>query len=205
MPARWRLIAHSENDAIWYADGHAFLPRYASCKGDVTTVHSWVFNGTGQHYGPMSCESLGHAAWLVELSKAFAADPHRPVWVQEIGAPGNVIDSADAPEFCRARLMRLLTVLMCSASRGGALTASPRHSRISRSSSTSLACSMWTGLSPTLARRSETQSPPTGIRLHRHARQRLSSLWMNRATRSCELLKLRALALRGMGELESSG
>ena len=36
-----RLIAHSENDAIWYADGHAFLPRYASCKGDVTTVHSW--------------------------------------------------------------------------------------------------------------------------------------------------------------------
>lgn len=56
-----RLIAHSENDAIWYADGHAFLPRYASCKGDVTTVHSWVFNGTGQHYGPMSCESLGHA------------------------------------------------------------------------------------------------------------------------------------------------
>lgn len=96
-----RLIAHSENDAIWYADGHAFLPRYASCKGDVTTVHSWVFNGTGQHYGPMSCESLGHAAWLVELSKAFAADSHRPVWVQEIGAPGNVIDSADAPEFCR--------------------------------------------------------------------------------------------------------
>lgn len=170
-----RLIAHSENDAIWYADGHAFLPRYASCKGDVTTVHSWVFNGTGQHYGPMSCESLGHAAWLVELSKAFAADPHRPVWVQEIGAPGNVIDSADAPEFCRRSIDAIAD---CPDVFGVTWWCShriPRHSRISRSSSTSLACSMWTGLSPTLARRSETQSPPTGIRLHRHARQRLSS------------------------------
>ncbi|WP_033496215.1 glycoside hydrolase 5 family protein [Bifidobacterium biavatii] len=96
-----RVVLHSENDAVWYMDGHAFRPQYASRKGDITTVHSWVFNGTGQHYGPMSLESTHHAAWLVELSKAFASDPHRPVWVQEIGAPGNVVAPEDAPAFCR--------------------------------------------------------------------------------------------------------
>ncbi|KAA8815747.1 glycosyl hydrolase [Bifidobacterium callitrichos] len=96
-----RVILHSENDAVWYADGHAFRPSYASCKGDMTTVHSWVFNGTAQHYGPMSFASTHHAAYLTELSKAFATDAHRPVWVQEIGAPGNVVASEDAPAFAR--------------------------------------------------------------------------------------------------------
>lgn len=102
-----RVILHSENDAVWYADGHAFRPGYASRKGDMTTVHSWVFNGTGQRYGAMSLESLNHAAYMVELSKAFASEARRPVWVQEIGAPGNVIAGQDAPEFCRRSIQAI--------------------------------------------------------------------------------------------------
>jgi endo-1,4-beta-mannosidase len=103
-----RILLHSENDAIWYVDGHPFLPRQAANEGDVTAIHSWVFNGTAQHYGPLSDESTRHAEYLVELSKAFSADPHRQVWLQEIGAPGNVIEPADAPAFCRQSVDHVL-------------------------------------------------------------------------------------------------
>ena len=103
-----RVLVHSENDAVWYVDGHPFTPRLASNVGDVTAIHSWVFNGTAQHYGAMSEESLRHGEYLVELAKAFADDPHHPVWLQEIGAPGNVIDAADVTEFCRRSVANAL-------------------------------------------------------------------------------------------------
>jgi endo-1,4-beta-mannosidase len=98
--ANGHILLHSENDAVWYVDGHPFEPRHASCIGDVTSIHSWVFNGTAQKYGALSESGTRHAEYLLELAKAFADQPHRPVWLQEIGAPGNVIDMQDASEFC---------------------------------------------------------------------------------------------------------
>ncbi|WEV53710.1 glycosyl hydrolase [Bifidobacterium sp. ESL0704] len=98
--ANHHVLLHSENDAVWYQDGHPFLPRYASNIGDVTAIHSWVFNGTAQKYGALSDTGTRHAEYLVELSKAFADQPHHPVWLQEIGAPQNVIEVNDTPEFC---------------------------------------------------------------------------------------------------------
>ncbi|OZG68066.1 glycoside hydrolase 5 family protein [Bifidobacterium eulemuris] len=97
---RGRILIHSENDAVWYADGHVFMPRQAANIGDVSAIHSWVFNGTAQHYGGMSEQSVRHGQYLLELAKAFADDPNRPVWLQEIGAPGNVIDERDTVAFC---------------------------------------------------------------------------------------------------------
>lgn len=94
------LRLHAEYDAVWYLDGHPFLPTHASRIGDVTAIHSWVFNGTAQREGGMSNESLRHAEYLVELSRAFATSPDRPVWLQEIGAPGNVVDESEAADFC---------------------------------------------------------------------------------------------------------
>lgn len=95
-----RLRLHAEYDAVWYLDGHPFEPTHASRLGDVTAIHSWVFNGTAQRYGGMSPQSLRHGEYLTELSGAFAAAPGRPVWLQEIGAPLNVVDEADAADFC---------------------------------------------------------------------------------------------------------
>ena len=104
---RGRIVVHSENDAGWYMDGHGFTPVHAAAKGDVTAIHSWVFNGTAQHYGPLSAYSVGHAAYLSELSKAFSPDPDRPVWIQEIGAPQNVMEESDLPAFCRESVRRI--------------------------------------------------------------------------------------------------
>src|SRR5699024_1229670 len=75
-------------------------PAHASRLGDVTAIHSWIFNGTAQKYGAMSPQSLRHAEYLTELSGAFATEPDRSVWLQEIGAPLNVLEAAEAPDFC---------------------------------------------------------------------------------------------------------
>ena len=93
------LFTHSENDHLWYRDGHPFLPEHASRLGDITTVHSWIFNGTAKQYGGLSSQSVRHAEWMIELSKAFATDPRRLVWLQEVGAPSMNLSEAEMPEF----------------------------------------------------------------------------------------------------------
>lgn len=100
---------HSEYDAVWYESEHAFLPEHAARKGAMTTVHSWVFNGTAQRYGPLSVESVHHAEYLVELAKAHADDPQRPVWLQEVGAAQPEISAEQAPEFAEQTLANVLT------------------------------------------------------------------------------------------------
>lgn len=95
-----RVVLHSENDAVWYEDGHAFTPWEVSNMGDVSAIHSWVFNGVARKYGPLSFESTHHGEYLMELAKAYAIDPHRQVWLQESGAPLNSMSAEQAPQFC---------------------------------------------------------------------------------------------------------
>ncbi|WP_433676000.1 glycoside hydrolase 5 family protein [Microbacterium gorillae] len=93
---------HSEYDAAWYMDGHGFVPTQAARLGAMTTVHSWIFNGTAQRYGGRSVASDRHAEYMIELSRAFATDPHRPIWLQEVGAPSNCLEPAETPDFLEA-------------------------------------------------------------------------------------------------------
>ncbi|MFJ9249735.1 glycosyl hydrolase [Streptomyces sp. NPDC101776] len=98
-----RLVTHSAYDAAWYGDDHPFTPEASARKGDLTTVHPWVFSGDcARRYGPRSPQVLHLAEYGTELAKAYAVDPARPVWVQETGAPEPHIPAADAPEFARA-------------------------------------------------------------------------------------------------------
>jgi len=98
-----RLVTHSAYDAAWYGDDHPFTPEASARKGDLTTVHPWVFSGDcARRYGPRSPQVLHLAEYGTELAKAYATDPARPVWVQETGAPEPHIPAADAPQFARA-------------------------------------------------------------------------------------------------------
>ena len=97
----------SVNDGVWFIDGHPFTPVQAATKGDMTVIHSWVFNGIAQGYGPQSEECSAYALYLAELAKAFGP-AGRPVWLQEVGAPDHVMDSADTPRFCRDTVERAL-------------------------------------------------------------------------------------------------
>ncbi|MFJ4282454.1 glycosyl hydrolase [Streptomyces massasporeus] len=103
-----RLHLHAEYDATWYQDDQPFTPGQAARHGAVTAVHSWVFNGTAQRYGRASVPSEHHAAYLVELSKAWADDPHRPVWLQEVGAPAPLVPPEHAAAFTEATVANAL-------------------------------------------------------------------------------------------------
>ena len=93
---------HSEYDAVWYLDDHPFTPAHAAQLGAMTTVHSWIFNGTAQRYGGRSTASDRHAEYLIELARAFQTDPSRPIWLQEVGAPSNCLSTDEMPGFLEA-------------------------------------------------------------------------------------------------------
>lgn len=93
---------HSEYDAAWYMDGHGFTPAHAARLGAMTTVHSWIFNGTAQRYGGRSVASDRHAEYMIEMARGFATQPDRPIWLQEIGAPANCLTPEETPDFLEA-------------------------------------------------------------------------------------------------------
>lgn len=93
---------HSQYDAAWYLDGHGFTPALAARLGAMTTVHSWIFNGTAQRYGGRSAASDRHAEYMIEVSRAFATDPQRRTWLQEVGAPSNCLTPDEMPDFLEA-------------------------------------------------------------------------------------------------------
>ncbi|MBR7829038.1 glycosyl hydrolase [Actinospica sp. MGRD01-02] len=105
-PAKSHL--HSFYDAAWYLDDHPFTPAQAARRGFATAIHSWVFNGTAQTYGSNSVAVDHHAAYLIELSKAWSLDAHRPVWLQEVGAPAPHIPPGQAAEFALATIANAL-------------------------------------------------------------------------------------------------
>ncbi|MBB6170549.1 hypothetical protein HNR23_000609 [Nocardiopsis mwathae] len=97
-----RFHVHAADDKAWYRDGHPFTPGHAAGLGAATAVHSWVFNGTAQRYGPDHSATLHHAEYLVELAAAWSPEPGRPVWLQEVGAPRPHIPPAAAADFAEA-------------------------------------------------------------------------------------------------------
>ncbi|WP_086021428.1 glycoside hydrolase 5 family protein [Streptomyces zinciresistens] len=103
-----RLHVHAEYDATWYQDDQPFTPGQAARHGAMTAVHSWVFNGTAQRHGRTAVPTEHHAAYLVELSKAWAEDPHRPVWLQEVGAPAPLVPPEHAAAFTEATVAAAL-------------------------------------------------------------------------------------------------
>lgn len=105
-PGKFHL--HCLNDFAWYQDGHAFTPAHAARLGAATAIHSWVFNGAAQRYGRESAAVGHHAEYMIELSKAWAVHPRRPVWLQEVGAPAPLIPPGAAAEFARTTVANVL-------------------------------------------------------------------------------------------------
>ncbi|WP_350274197.1 glycosyl hydrolase [Kribbella sp. HUAS MG21] len=103
------LALHSVFDDAWYSADHPFHPADAVNLGDLTTVHSWVFNGVSRVDGPLGPATLTHADYLIELARATALDPDRPVWLQEIGVPGPDIPVDLQAEFTRRTVGTVLT------------------------------------------------------------------------------------------------
>ncbi len=102
------LALHSLFDDAWYKADHPFHPVDVVELGDLSTVHSWVFNGVSRVDGPLGSATLTHADYLVELAAATSLDPARPVWLQEIGVPGPDIPVELQAEFTRRTVESVL-------------------------------------------------------------------------------------------------
>jgi hypothetical protein len=103
------LVTHAMYDAAWYDDTQPFEPGHAVDHGDATITHSWVFNGAAQAYGGLGSGSVRHAEYLCRLAAAWHTAP-RPVWLQEVGAPTNVVDVDDTAEFLERTLRHVAAV-----------------------------------------------------------------------------------------------
>jgi endo-1,4-beta-mannosidase len=95
---------YSLYDDAFYAPKHPFGAADAARLGDITSVHSWVFNGVSDVDGPLGPATLTHADYLVELAQAATDVVDRPVWLQEFGAPLPDIPADSAAEFTRATI-----------------------------------------------------------------------------------------------------
>ena len=103
-------VTHCAYDAAWYTEDHPFTPGASATKGAMTCVHPWVFSeDCARRYGPRSVQVEHLAEYVVELSRAYATDPGRMIWVQELGAPAPHIPAADAPRFAERTLANVLT------------------------------------------------------------------------------------------------
>lgn len=91
-------VVHSLFDDAFYAPDHPFSAADVTTLGDVSSVHSWVFNGTSRVDGPLGPAMTSHAAYLARLAGACGA-PDRPVWLQEVGAPLPDVPREAAPQF----------------------------------------------------------------------------------------------------------
>lgn len=103
-------VTHSMYDASWYDDRQPFLPEHAAELGDLTIVHSWVFNGAAQRHGALGTGSVRHAEYLLRLAAAWHRDPERLLWLQEVGSPTNVVPPQDGPDFLERTIRHAATV-----------------------------------------------------------------------------------------------
>lgn len=101
---------HACYDAAFYMEDHPFTPAHTARFGDATSIHSWIFNGTGQRYGRTSLEAERHAEYLIELSRAFAHDRSHPIWLQEVGAPSNQLSFEEMPDFLEKTVRHSLNI-----------------------------------------------------------------------------------------------
>ncbi|WP_240322707.1 glycoside hydrolase 5 family protein [Austwickia chelonae] len=99
---------HSVFSDAWTVSGHPFTPAEAVDIGDWTTVHSWIFNGPSALASHVDESCLSWADYLVQLAVAATPEVARPVWLQEVGAPGPDVPAEQAADFARAVLTRVV-------------------------------------------------------------------------------------------------
>ncbi|WIB61265.1 cellulase family glycosylhydrolase [Curtobacterium sp. MCLR17_007] len=104
------LVTVAQYDAAWYDDAQPFGPEHAADHGDATVTHSWVFNGAAAVHGALGAGSVRHGEYLLQLAAAWNHDAARPNWLQEVGAPTNVVPLADAPAFTEQTIRHALDV-----------------------------------------------------------------------------------------------
>ncbi len=84
LPGRMHTVGMDH--VPWLADTTAFSRAAAANVGDVASIHAWIFfTGALERYGASGTGTRHLPEFMLELAKAFAVAPERPVWLQEYG------------------------------------------------------------------------------------------------------------------------
>jgi len=84
-----RLATVGMDHLPWMTDGTPFTRASVAEFGTVTSVHAWTyFTGALERYGVDGTGTQRITEYLLELARAYSADPQRPVWLQEFGVSG---------------------------------------------------------------------------------------------------------------------
>ncbi len=74
----------------WFTDFGFTRPMLAT-TGSATVMHSYIyFTGVLDHYKYSDPAAVHIADYMIELGVAYQTDPHRKVWVEEIGLAGGM-------------------------------------------------------------------------------------------------------------------
>lgn len=86
----------------WLASA-PFSREVLATTGAATAIHAWTyFTGALQRYGARGTGTTHLAEYMIELAKAYHADPHRPVWLQEYGASAEWLPEPSLPDHAAA-------------------------------------------------------------------------------------------------------
>lgn len=84
----------------WLTDRKPFGRPTLGATGSVVPVHAWIyFTGALERYGELGTGTIRLAEYTLELAKAFADDPTKPVWLQEYGVAPDWLDRLAPEEF----------------------------------------------------------------------------------------------------------
>jgi endo-1,4-beta-mannosidase len=85
----------------WFSDTQ-FSRRALAGYGAATSLHTWAEFTGATRYGLESEECRCLTEYCAELANAYAADPKRPVWIQEFGVIDNWMSEGLFEPFVRA-------------------------------------------------------------------------------------------------------
>ncbi|WP_158564031.1 glycoside hydrolase 5 family protein [Jiangella anatolica] len=86
----------------WLADS-PFSREVLATTGAATAIHAWTyFTGALERYGAAGTGTTHLAEYMIELAKAYHADPRRPVWLQEYGASADWLPEPALPAHAAA-------------------------------------------------------------------------------------------------------
>jgi endo-1,4-beta-mannosidase len=86
--------------APWLTDQAIFSRALLARTGSVTAIHAWpFFTGALKRYGEAGVGTIHLSEYMLELAKAYHADPARPVWLQEFGIAPSWVDTTSTSDF----------------------------------------------------------------------------------------------------------
>jgi endo-1,4-beta-mannosidase len=99
-----KFHVNGTDEGPWFSDS-GFTRQNLATTGAATILHCYAyFTGALKYYRYNEVGSLHLLEYMVELAKAYAMDPQRPIWVEEVGASGEWMPEEYIPEYASVLL-----------------------------------------------------------------------------------------------------